>query len=53
MDQEQRLALTQKYKKGVIYHHSEDYEKYVLGAEMILTLVLESTLNNNSKYSRT
>lgn len=37
MDQEQRLALVQKYEKGVIYRHVEDYEKYVLVAEMLLT----------------
>ncbi|XP_029195586.2 uncharacterized protein LOC114961147 isoform X1 [Acropora millepora] len=30
MDQEQRLALVQKYEKGVIYRHVEDYEKLTL-----------------------
>lgn len=45
MDQEQRLALVQKYEKGVIYRHVEDYEKYVLLPELMLTLVLGSTLN--------
>ena len=51
MDQEQRLALVQKYEKGVIYRHVEDYEKYVLLTRMMLTLVLESTLNNWELFS--